>query len=340
MRENTAEILELANFKVTVAPNGKEGSLMAKEIKPDLIICDIMMPVLDGYGVLHILSKDPSTASIPFIFLTAKAEKSDMRKGMELGADDYLTKPFDDTELLNAIEARLKKNENIKKEFSQSIEGLNEFFDQARGLKELENLSKDRPSQMFKKKQIIFSEGDLPHYLYFINSGKVKVFKTHDDGKEYVTDIFKDGDFFGISSLFKNSAYTDSAIVLENSEICKIPKEDFYTLLNKNRDVATQFIKILANHVEEKEKQLLSFAYDTVRKRAAEALVQLEKRYRKEGEADTKIKITREDLAGIAGTATETVIRCLSDFKSDNLIEVKGREIVIVDLEGLHNIQY
>jgi CheY-like chemotaxis protein len=82
MRENTAEILELAQFKVFTAPNGKIGSMMAKEVKPDLIICDIMMPELDGYGVLHVLAKDPKTASIPFIFLTAKAEKSEIRKGM------------------------------------------------------------------------------------------------------------------------------------------------------------------------------------------------------------------------------------------------------------------
>src|ERR1035441_9605056 len=106
-----AEILELANYDVTTAPDGKEGVKHAQELVPDLIICDIMMPELDGYGVLHILGKDPKTARIPFIFLTAKAEKSDMRKGMNLGADDYISKPFDDTELLDAVEVRLKKND-------------------------------------------------------------------------------------------------------------------------------------------------------------------------------------------------------------------------------------
>ncbi|MCA6407955.1 MAG: response regulator, partial [Cytophagales bacterium] len=110
VRENTAEILELAQYKVITAENGKTGVELAIKGKPDLIICDIMMPVLDGYGVLHMLSKNPETAAIPFIFLTAKSEKSDYRKGMELGADDYITKPFDDTQLLNAIEIRLKKS--------------------------------------------------------------------------------------------------------------------------------------------------------------------------------------------------------------------------------------
>jgi DNA-binding response OmpR family regulator len=340
MRENTAEILELDNFEVNTAPNGKMGCLLAKTQKPDLIICDIMMPELDGYGVLHILSKDIKTANIPFIFLTAKAERSEVRKGMELGADDYLVKPFDDTELLNAVEMRLKKNEMIKKEFAQNSEGLNQFIENARGLKDLESLSQSSSLIKYKKKQVVFNEGDEPQFLYFLNQGKVKVFKTHEDGKEYVTDIFKSGNFFGVPPLFENKDYFDSALVLEDSDICKIPKKDFLTLVYTNRDVASQFIKILSSNVEEKERQLLSFAYDSVRKRTAEALVNLEIRYRKEGINDTHIRITRDDLAGMAGVATETVIRCLSDFKEDALIETHGREIVILDKEGLLNIQY
>ncbi len=109
VRENTAEILTLAQYEVVTAVNGKEGVEKAQKEKPDLIICDIMMPVLDGHGALHLLSKNEETAGIPFIFLTAKAERGDFRKGMEMGADDYLTKPFDDVELLSAIEIRLKK---------------------------------------------------------------------------------------------------------------------------------------------------------------------------------------------------------------------------------------
>jgi DNA-binding response OmpR family regulator len=106
MRENTTEILELADFVVISAPDGKMGVEAAKAENPDLIICDIMMPVMDGYEVLNELSREEKTSVIPFIFLTAKAERNDLRKGMELGADDYLTKPFDDRELLNAIEVR------------------------------------------------------------------------------------------------------------------------------------------------------------------------------------------------------------------------------------------
>src|SRR4051812_3570996 len=101
IRESVVEILELANYEVAAANNGKSGIEIATRQLPDLILCDIMMPELDGYGVLYLLAKKPETSAIPFIFLTAKAERTDIRKGMEMGADDYLTKPFDDMELLS-----------------------------------------------------------------------------------------------------------------------------------------------------------------------------------------------------------------------------------------------
>ena len=109
IRENTAEILELAGYQVLTAKNGKEGVELAVHNKPDLVICDIMMPVLDGYGTLHMLNKNPDTAAIPFIFLTAKAERSDFRKGMEMGADDYVTKPYSSRELIARIKAVLRR---------------------------------------------------------------------------------------------------------------------------------------------------------------------------------------------------------------------------------------
>ena len=114
IRSNTAEILELANYEVEVAENGKRGVEKALEFLPDLIICDIMMPELDGYGVLHAIQRNETIKNTPFIFLTAKTERSDFRKGMEQGADDYITKPFDGTELLNAVDGRLKKVDWLK----------------------------------------------------------------------------------------------------------------------------------------------------------------------------------------------------------------------------------
>lgn len=92
IRENTAEILDMSGYRTLTAENGKKGVELALKEKPDLVVCDIMMPELDGYGVLHLLRKNPKTQFTPFIFLTAKTERSDLRKGMEMGADDYITK--------------------------------------------------------------------------------------------------------------------------------------------------------------------------------------------------------------------------------------------------------
>lgn len=339
MRENTGEILELANYEVLTAENGKQGVKLAKEHHPDLIVCDIMMPVLDGYGVLYMLSKDPETSSIPFIFLTAKAEKSDFRKGMNLGADDYLTKPFEEMELLEAVESRLKRSEAFRKEFKGDIDGLNQFINEARGLEELKKLSENRPQRTYKKKESIFQEGDYPNFLFFLNKGKIKTYKLHDDGKEYITGLYKPGEFLGYVPLLEGNNYQEYCEALEESELYRIPKEDFLALIHNNRDVASRFIKMLTGNIADKESQLISLAYNTVRKRVAEALLLLQKRYREEGaKNDFKLTISRDDLASIVGTATESVIRTLSDFREEKLIRMEGRSIVIQSSEGLEKI--
>ncbi|MFM1932287.1 MAG: hypothetical protein RL226_1590 [Bacteroidota bacterium] len=331
MRENTAEILELANYDVVVAENGKEGVEKAKSLLPDLIICDIMMPELDGYGVLYYLSKDPKTASIPFIFLTAKAELSEMRKGMNLGADDYLTKPYEEMDLLNAIESRLKKNEVIRKDYDTAGSGLDTFIDDARGLTALQDLAKDKRSREFNAKEVIFREGDAPNFLYLLKSGKVKVIKSDHYGKELVVGLVSAGEFFGFMSILEGSDYKETAIALEQAEAVMIPRMDFLQLIEVNRDVAAKFIKMLAGDVHEMEERLLQLAYAPVRERTAAALIELHERYG----AGAEIRISRDDLAAMVGTATESLIRTLSDFKEDGSIEVHGRSIMVKKPESL-----
>lgn len=335
MRENTAEILELAKYDVHTAENGKEGVKKAQNEKPDLIICDIMMPEVDGYGVLHMLSKDPETASIPFIFLTAKAEKSDYRKGMAMGADDYLTKPFDDMELLSAVETRIAKNERLKSSFSNDIQGLDNFISEVKSSHDLKKISENRKVKIYKKKENIYTETSHPNFLYFISKGKVKTYKNNEEGKELITGLYNEGEFFGYLALLEDASYTDSAMAFEETEICLIPKEDFFMLLQSNRDVANKFIKMLSNNIKEMEERLIKLAYNSVRKRVAEALMLLESRYKGSAEEPFTMAIAREDLANIVGTATETVIRTLSDFKDEKLIEIKGSKITINDRDKL-----
>lgn len=341
IRENTAEILELASYQVITAENGKEGVSLAMKEKPDLIICDIMMPVLDGYGVLHLLSKNEELSSVPFIFMTAKSDRADFRKGMEMGADDYITKPFDDIELLNAIEARLKKSEIIKKDFSKDIAGLNSFISDIKGMNILDEIShkEDADIRNCKKKEVIYGEGSYPKGIFFLLKGKVKAFKTNDQGKEFITDLYNEGDFFGYSTLFEEEKYTDSTTALEDVKVCLIPKDEFFALMFKNVDVSKKFIHLLSNNLKEKEDKLIKLAYNSVRKRVAEALATLSKRYNQNKAKEFTMSISREDLANLAGTATETTIRTLSDFKEEGLISIEKGAITIVDIDALSTMR-
>lgn len=124
VRENIIELLEAEEFATVAAENGSIGVLLAKAERPDLIICDVMMPVLDGHGVLQELRSYEETATIPFIFLTAKADQIDQRQGMELGADDYLTKPFTRAEILKAINTRLEKQALLERQSQQRLDYL------------------------------------------------------------------------------------------------------------------------------------------------------------------------------------------------------------------------
>lgn len=333
VRENLMEILTLSGYEVEGAVNGKEGVESALAQVPDLILCDIMMPVLDGFGVLNILSKKSKTAAVPFIFLTAKTEKEDLRRGMNLGADDYITKPFYKDELLQVIETRLRKNRQLKKQFDRTEEGLSAFIDEARGYDQLKKLSENRRTKSFKKREIIFEEEEYPRYLYFIQKGKVKVFKTNEDGKEYIIAVHSTGDFFGYLDLIKDDRYTESATAMEETQLSLIPKEDFFTLLHGNRDVASQLIKMLANNMTETEEQLLNLAYNSVRRRVANALL-----YLVDKEGKPEISILRDDLARIVGTAKESVIRMLTEFREDGYIKIESGVIHITNRSQLESI--
>ncbi len=338
IRNNTEEILELSNYKVIVAENGKIGVEKAIEHCPDLIICDIMMPVLDGYGVLHAVHKNEAIKNTPFIFLTAKTERNDFRKGMELGADDYITKPFDGTELLNAVDSRLKKLDLLKQEFISGLEGLQQLKEASSGKNVLQSLTEGRNVNRYKKKQLVYSEGNHPNRLYYILKGKVKAYKTNEDGKELVIDLFSPGDFLGHIALLEETTYKDTAEAMQETELAVIPKEDFEELINNNKEVAQKFIRLLAKNVSAKESQLLGLAYNSLRKKVAEALMLLQRKYQHKNEEEFVIDLSRENLATIAGTATESLIRTLSDFRSEKLIDIKDGNIIIINRKKLESL--
>lgn len=332
VRENLAEILTLSGYAASTAENGKVGAAKAQTELPDLILCDIMMPELDGYGVLHILNHSARTADIPFIFLTAKAEREDFRRGMSLGADDFITKPFDDVALLQTIEARLKKSERLRAASAQAGGSLERFIDEARALEAIKHLSENRELRHYKKKDLIFREGEHPRWLYFVESGKVKIVKTSDDGRELIVKVAQTGDFLGFLSLFKEDAYSESAAALEDCSIKLVPKQDFAALVFGNRDVNARFIKMLANHIAEREQQLIELAYNSVRKRVATALTHLC------DQSGPVVQLLREDLAALAGTAKETLIRTLTDFKNEGIVDINGGVVTVLKVGNLREM--
>ena len=238
LRENTAEILSLASFQVETAENGKVGIEMALKNPPDLIVCDIMMPVLDGYGVYQIINKNEALQHIPFIFLSAKSERSDLRKGMEMGADDYITKPFTDAELINAIKTRLEKVKNLQNRAINNMETWTQIVSELGHKDEMHERLEHHDIIEYKKKQVIYSEGQHPNKLFYIESGKIKIYKSSDSGKELITNLLSPGEFFGYASLIENKVYEEFAETLEESSIRIIPRKEFEELISNNHEIA------------------------------------------------------------------------------------------------------
>lgn len=337
LRENTAELLELANYTVYTAPNGKIGIDVAKEKLPDLIVCDIMMPEVDGYGVLEAVSLDPTTTHIPFIFLSARTEHKEIRKGMDLGADDYLTKPFEEDELLSAIESRLAKAEILSNALENSAK-KKENEGGIRNLNELKNLFDDTGEiKHFEKGATIYKEGAYSTRIYLILDGIVKSTKMEESGKELTTALHKPDEFLGFTSFAENIPYQETATAVENVQLAGISKDELKKILGKNQNVSLELVNVLTENISEIKEQLLQMAYSSVRRKTAQTILQFARILNRNPE--DAIRIARSDLASVAGIATESLIRTISEFKKKGLIEIEGRNIKILQLSALEEVE-
>ena len=337
MSENIASILQLAQYEVICAHNGRHGVSLAQETKPDLILCDIMMPELDGFGVLHILHQDPSTANIPFVFLTARADKNEVREGMNLGADDYLTKPFDATDLLKMIETRLKKSDSLKNHYNTSDFSYNTLFTDAKELKAIEKLLTSKAKRIFKKKEFVYVEAQTPTEIYFLQKGEVKTYKVNYDGKELITGIHGGKEFFGFAAVLEEQAHHENAEVMEEAEVITIPRTEFLQLVYTSKDLARKFMKIIAGKLADAEDRLIDLAYQSVRQRVAGVLLKLQA-LMKTLHNSGSINMCRKDLSSIVGTATESLNRTLADFKEEGLIEIREDGIKILNQQKLERL--
>lgn len=338
IRENTAELLGLAGYRVVTANNGLEGLETARKMKPDLILCDIMMPGLDGYGVLRALENLPDLNGTPFVFLTAKSERSDFRAAMDLGADDYLMKPFTGDELLRVVAARLKKSRKLREVV---VNGNNpENGKEIKSFSDIATFSQDRSVKKIRNKDMIYMEGDTATNLYYVASGRVKIYKTNEWGKEYITEIVNAGGVFGHLALLGNHVHRQSAMAIEPSEVIQVPAKDFFDLLQANHSVSLHFIRLLSENMQESEEKLLQLAYNSARKRVAEALLFVYRQYCP-GEEDDQcaFPVNRENLSAIAGISPESVSRNLTDFREEKLIATDNGSIRITDFRKLSKLR-
>ncbi|SET36482.1 response regulator [Hymenobacter actinosclerus] len=335
IRENTAQLLELAGYTVQTAANGELGVKQALASRPDLVVCDIMMPVLDGYGVLQIFNQHPQLTGVPFIFLTAKTDSADRRRGMALGADDYVSKPFEKADLLSAVSGRLSRFQQLQPEAGASGERLHQLLDEAQHTGSLASLSLDRKAHLIRRRQDIYLEGEESARLYFVQSGRVKTVKTTAGGKELIVGLHGPGEFFGYLPLLQNTPHCDSAIAVDETELLYIPKDDFMALLLRNPEVGRQFVQLLAGQVSGQAELLLALAYNSVRRRVADTLVQLHEQQAGTAAAEVGIQLTRDDMAAMVGTAPESLSRTLNEFRHDGLVELTPNTIRVLEPEKL-----
>jgi CheY-like chemotaxis protein/CRP-like cAMP-binding protein len=338
LRETTAEILELENYKVVTAANGKRGAELAKIIIPDIIVCDIMMPELDGYDVLKILSEEDKTKRIPFIFMSAKTEVKDVRKGMDLGADDYLTKPVNDQLLISAIESRLAKASLLQDEIAKDEEvEIAEELNLIDSIDDLKNYFCDfGTSKKYKKGETIYQEDELCNNVYLVYKGGIKSFKIDEFGKELIINIHKEDEFFGFSAIIEDSSYFENTMTMEATELMLVSKNTLLKILENNYKLSLDIFQMINENLIEVKEQLLQMAYGSMRRKTAKTILKFAGKMNRK--STDSINISRKDLAGVAGIATESLIRTLTDLKREGILEIEGRNIRIIDINKLEEI--
>ena len=207
-------------------------------------------------------------------------------------------------------------------------------------LSEIEEINKNSTHKILKKNQIVFHEGTRPLGVYGIISGRVKIYKTGVEGKDQIIQILKSGDLMGYRAMLSEEQYPVSAETLEDTSLCFIPKKDFIGAMSSNSDLTKEVIKSLSKDLTSMADSITILAQKPVRERLAGALMILIDVYDigENIEVSDGINLTREDLANMVGTATETLIRLLHDFKDEQLIETKGRKILIKNKEKLKKV--
>jgi CRP-like cAMP-binding protein len=203
---------------------------------------------------------------------------------------------------------------------------------------EVDMINFEKEFRQFKRGDVLYNEGSRISGFYCIHSGIIKVFKTGLDGKEQIIRFAKPGDIIAYRSVLSNEVACTSAKVIEDSQVCFIPSEILISLVKSNSAYAHELLKLACHELGEANSFITDIAQKTVRERLAEILLLLVHDFGLDEQNYLQISLTREELANIVGTATESVIRLLSEFKSDKLVELTGRKIKVLDKKGLEKI--
>lgn len=203
---------------------------------------------------------------------------------------------------------------------------------------ETDILNFEKDYRQYKRGDILYQEGNRISGFFCINKGIIKVFKTGFDGKEQIIRFAKKGDIIAYRSVLSNELACTSAKVIEDCNVCFIPSEILITFIKSNSSFALELLKLACHELGEANSFITDIAQKTVRERLAEVLIFLVNDFGLDSEQYLNISLTREELANIVGTATESVIRLLSDFKADKLVELNGRKIKILNSKGLEKI--
>jgi CRP-like cAMP-binding protein len=203
---------------------------------------------------------------------------------------------------------------------------------------ELDTINFEKDFRHYRRGDVLYQEGNRINGFYCINKGIIKVFKTGFDGKEQIIRFAKKGDIIAYRSVISNEPACTTAEVIEDSYVCFIPSDVLFTFVKSNPSFSFELMKLTCHELEEANSYITDIAQKTVRERLAEVLLHLVEEFGLDESKYLRISLTREELANIVGTATESVIRLLSEFKSDKLIELHGRKIKVIDTRGLEKV--
>jgi CheY-like chemotaxis protein/CRP-like cAMP-binding protein len=335
VRENIGELLELSGYHVLQASEGYEGIRKAKQHQPDLILCDIMMPGMDGYGVAEILARQEETNHIPLIYLTAKAEPSDFKKGLQKGATDYITKPFESDELIKSISLRIRQHQQQKPTDLGEVEWQN-WMAYLHSESPLDNQGAPLTILNLTADETLFEQDDQALWVYFLQEGSIRWESTDAGGRTVCHHLSRPGEFLGWSPGFHLGAYSHSAIALSTSRVVRLSAKQLRDTLLSNPGMALIWGQAQLKASQMVVEDMMAMLYGNARENVARVLL----RFAEFKGGQWTVNMPRETLAKSIGIAYETVIRTLSQFKAEGLVMAKGRRITIYDkaqLEAVYN---